>query len=335
MIHPGITHPTRTALIPFGVFLLLSPLGAMAAAGDSSEVVLRFAGDVLLGGHYERDAGADVNRAFQGFTLFQTADVSVVNLENPVTTRGAKVPKQFNFRMNPRYLVAIKNAGISAVSLANNHVFDYGKEGIEDTFHWLDSAGIRYIGAGRSLEAARKPYTFRKGSHTVAVFACYGGGEARQAGKHSSGVAPRDLSAIEHNAHVARESGATYIVVILHWGTEKADTPDVSQRWFARALINAGVDAVIGHHPHVLQGIERYGKGVIVYSLGNFVFGGNSRSTYETGVFEIGLSAQKPAYRFIPVGVRNWRLSTLAGKDSVRVAERVRRLSKVFPKTIP
>jgi poly-gamma-glutamate capsule biosynthesis protein CapA/YwtB (metallophosphatase superfamily) len=317
------------------LLLLLLPLPAGAVTGDSSEVVLRFAGDVLLGGHYEGDVGTDVNRAFQGFTLFQTADVSVVNLENPVTTRGAKVPKQFNFRMHPRYLSAIKSSGISAVSLANNHVFDYGREGIEDTFFWLDSAGIRYIGAGRSAEAARKPYIFRKGSSTVAVLAYYGGGEARPAGRNTSGVASRDLASIEHDTQVARDSGATYIVVILHWGTEKADTPDVSQRWFARALINAGVDAVIGHHPHVLQGIERYRKGVIVYSLGNFVFGGNSRSTYETGVFEIRVSVRKPVYRFIPVGVRNWRLNALAGRDSLRVVERVRRLSKVFPDTIP
>jgi poly-gamma-glutamate capsule biosynthesis protein CapA/YwtB (metallophosphatase superfamily) len=314
---------------------LLLPKTAGAASADSTEVVLRFAGDVLLGGHYEGDVGADVDRAFRGFDLFQTADLSVVNLENPVTTRGAKVPKQFNFRMHPRYLAAIKNSGISVVSLANNHVFDYGRDGVEDTFHWLDSARIRYVGAGRNAEAARKPYLFRKGANTVAVLAYYGGGEARPAGKNTSGVASRDLSSIEHDVNVARDSGATYIVVILHWGTEKADTPDVSQRWFARALIKAGVDAVIGHHPHVLQGIERYRKGVIVYSLGNFVFGGNSRSTYETGVFEIRVSAQKPVYRFIPVGVRNWRLSILAGRDSLRVAERVRRLSRVFPDTIP
>jgi poly-gamma-glutamate capsule biosynthesis protein CapA/YwtB (metallophosphatase superfamily) len=314
--------------------LIASP-AAFAGGADSARVTMRFAGDVLLGGHYERAAASDVGYAFKGFTLFQSADLAVVNLENPVTTRGTKIPKEYNFRMQPRFLEALKGAGIATVSLANNHVFDYGKTGLEDTFHWLDSAGIRYIGAGRDSKAAHTPCILRKGLHTVAVFAYYGGREAPAAGRNTGGVAPRDLSLITRDVRVARDAGATYIVVILHWGTEKADTPGVSQRWFARALVDAGVNAVIGHHPHVLQGIERYRKGIIVYSLGNFVFGGNSRSTYETGVFEIVLSDSEPAYRFIPVGVRNWHLDLLKGEDSLRVAKRVHRLSRVFPKTIP
>ncbi len=318
------------------LFLLSSLFPAFSAAGDdSSRVILRFAGDVLLGGHYERVAGSDVDLAFRGFTLFRSADLSVVNLENPITTRGTKVPKMFNFRMHPRFIQALKSAGIPVVSLANNHVFDYGREGLEDTFNWLDSAGIRYIGAGRNGADAHAPYLFRKGRHTVAVLAYYGGGEAPAAGKDRGGVARRDLGIAKRDIGVAREKGATYIVVVLHWGTELADTPDVSQRWFARGLVDAGANAVIGHHPHVLQGIERYRSGVIAYSLGNFVFGGNSRSTYDTGVFEIAIGDSGADYRFIPVGLRNWRLVELNGSDSVKVWHRVQRLSKVFPGTIP
>ena len=310
-------------------------LSAASQSMDSSSVVLRFGGDVLLGGHYERAAGSDVGLAFHGFSLFQNSDVSVVNLENPVTTRGAKTPKTFNFRMHPRFLQGLKAAGISTVSLANNHVFDYGSEGLEDTFRWLDSAGIRYLGAGRNSADAHTPFTFRKGRQKVAVFGYYGGREAPAAGRKSGGVATRDLPVIIRDIKLAREAGATYIVVILHWGTEKAEIPDASQRWFAHSLIDAGGDAVIGHHPHVLQGVERYHSGVIVYSLGNFVFGGNSRSSYETGVFEIVLSDCDTTYRFIPVGVRNWHLVELTAGDSLRVRERVQRLSKSFPNTIP
>jgi poly-gamma-glutamate synthesis protein (capsule biosynthesis protein) len=290
---------------------------------------------VLLGGHYECAAGPDVNLAFDGFTLFHTADFSNVNLENPVTTRGEKTAKQFNFRMHPRFVAALTAAGISTVNLANNHVYDYGPEGLEDTFRWLDSSGIRYVGAGRTSEAAHTPVEFRKGVHRVAVFGYYGGREAPPAGRHSGGVASRDLGLVIRDVRLARERGASYIVVVLHWGTEKAEIPDASQRWFAHSLIDAGVDAVVGHHSHVLQGIERYHSGVIAYSLGNFVFGGNRRSTYETGVFEIALHGRHPEYRFIPVGVRNWHLVELKGSDSVRVCEGVRRLSKIFPSTIP
>lgn len=313
--------------------LLLLPF--VANSQDSSRIVLRFAGDVLLGGHYERAAGTDVGMAFHGFALLKTCDAAIVNLENPVTTRGEKASKPFTFRMHPRFLKGLKEAGVFAVSLANNHVFDYAQEGLDDTFRWLDSSGIQYLGAGRNRADAHKPLVIEKGGQRIAVFGYYGGREAPAAGRNSGGVAFRDLRSVIRDIKMARENGASYIVVILHWGTEKEEQPDASQRWFARSLIDAGADAVIGHHPHVLQGIERYRSGVIVYSLGNFLFGGNSRSTYETALFEIVLQAPVPAYRFIPVGVKNWHLVELAGKDSLRVWERVRRLSQVFPNTIP
>jgi len=331
---PAKTSRQRALDWTFLVVVLISSC-SWGKSPDSSEVILRFAGDVLLGGHYERIAGPNIDLAFKDFPLFKTADLSVINLENPVTTRGAKVPKKFNFRMHPRYLKALTNAGIFAVSLANNHVFDFGRVGLDDTFRWLDSAGIRYVGAGRNSVDAHRPALLRKGGHTVAVFAYYGGGEAPAAGQKTAGVARRDLNLIKRDIRLARDDGASYIVVILHWGTELSDTPGVSQRLFARSLVGAGVDAVIGHHPHVLQGVERYRSGVIVYSLGNFVFGGNSRSTYDTGVFEIALCGQTRTYRFIPVGLRNWHLEPLSGRDSLRAMEKVRRLSKIFPNTIP
>jgi poly-gamma-glutamate synthesis protein (capsule biosynthesis protein) len=324
--------PLRIPLILF-VFAAF-PFG-FARSEDSARVVLRFGGDVLLGGHYEEAAWRDPDKAFRGFTLFQEADLALVNLENPVTTRGTMVPKPFNFRMHPRFVRSLKNAGISVVNLANNHIFDYGGEGLDDTFRHLDSAGISHIGAGNNSTEAHTPHLLAKGLHTVASFGYYAGGEAPGAGKHTAGVAVRDLLLASRDIKLARERGATYIVVTLHWGTEKADTPDASQRWFARSLIDAGADAIIGHHPHVLQGIERYRSGVIVYSLGNLVFGGLRRSTYDTGVFEIALSSQDTTYRLIPVGVRNWHLEELRGDDSLRVWRRVQELSKSFPHTIP
>jgi len=123
----------------------------------------------------------------------------------------------------------------------------------------------------------------------IGILAYYGGGEAPGAGMASPGVARRDLGQV--TADILK---LHYTTGRLHrrqspLGTENARTPDESQRTFAHALIDAGADAVIGHHPHVLQGIERYGNGVIVYSLGNFVFGGNSRSSYDTGLFQIRL----------------------------------------------
>jgi poly-gamma-glutamate capsule biosynthesis protein CapA/YwtB (metallophosphatase superfamily) len=302
------------------------------AAGDSSAIVMRFAGDCLLGAHYEAAAAKDPGMAFKGFDLFRTADITVVNLENPITTRGTKITKPFNFRMHPRFVPVLTGAGIGVVSIANNHVFDYGEQGLLDTFSYLDSAGIRYVGAGRTRADAHRPYFFTRNGKNIAILAYYGGGEARAATERLAGVARRELGAINADVRALRTADRNmYIVVILHWGTEKAETPDPVQQRFARALIDAGVDAVIGHHPHVLQGIERYRKGVIVYSLGNFLFGGNGRHTYDTGVFEITLAANGPSFRFIPVGVRNWHLTVLSGNDADRVTNKVRALSNIFP----
>jgi poly-gamma-glutamate capsule biosynthesis protein CapA/YwtB (metallophosphatase superfamily) len=316
------------------VLLLITSAEASHAAvqGDSAAIIMRFAGDCLLGAHYEEAASQNPGMAFEGFDLFRTADIAVVNLENPITTRGTRITKPFNFRMNPRFVQVLTQAGIGVVSIANNHVFDYGEQGLLDTFSYLDSAHIRYVGAGRSRSDAHRPYFFSRAGRDVGILGYYGGGEARVATDRQSGVARRELGAIIQDVRALRHADpGIYIVVILHWGTEKADTPDPVQQEFARALIDGGVDAVIGHHPHVLQGIERYKNGVIVYSLGNFLFGGNGRHTYDTGVFEIALHLTGPVFRFIPVGVRNWRLRVLEGEDADRVTSRVRFLSNIFP----
>jgi poly-gamma-glutamate synthesis protein (capsule biosynthesis protein) len=323
-----------------GGVLLLGLLLRMPAAGsappaDSSLVVLRFGGDVLLAGHYEQADPSARGWAFEGFTLLATADVAMVNLENAVTTRGKKIPKPYNFRMHPRYGPMLRDAGINLVTLANNHIYDYGEVGLFDTIFYLDSLNIAHVGAGRTAEEARRPVVLtRKGKH-LAFFGYYGGGEAPGATASRPGVARRDLSVIGEDIAAVRSSmPGVYVVVNLHWGTEKATVPDEGQRTFARRVIDSGADVVIGHHPHVLQGIEVYRHGVIVYSLGNFLFGGNNRSSYDTGLFEIRLGQGKPVYRFLPIGVRQWRVAPLHGTDSLGVVQRVRKLSQSFSQSI-
>ncbi len=319
-----------TARAPVADTVFVSP-----ADSGSAPVVLRFGGDLLLGGHYESAVGQRVSTAFSGFSLMSDADIAMVNLENPVTTRGKKVPKPYNFRMHPGFLRAISDGGIDLVTIANNHVFDYGREGFFDTISYLDSVGIRHVGAGVNREEAHRPVVMEIRGWRIGFLAYYGGGEAPGAGKSTPGVARREPGPVTADILNLKDSlKADYVVVNLHWGTEKADTPDLSQQTFARTLIDAGADAVIGHHPHVLQGIEAYHYGVIAYSLGNFVFGGNSRDSYNTGVFEICLNPDGPSYRFIPVGVREWRLSVLSGADSARVTDAMRRLSRKFASTI-
>ncbi|MEW6511532.1 MAG: CapA family protein [Bacteroidota bacterium] len=325
-------------------FLITLSLSQHAGAGsvgeaqvDSSQptVTLRFGGDVLLGGYYESATAGRPAYAFEGFTALSDADVAMVNFEHPVTRQGKKVPKPYNFRMSPEYLPALTAAGIDIVSLANNHIFDYGKEGLFDTISYLDSIGILHVGAGRDREEAYRPVVLNIRGQKIGFLAYYGGGESPGARRRSAGVARRELPLIRDQIDtLRRRDNVGFIVVNLHWGTEKALSPDASQRAFAHAVIDAGADAVIGHHPHVLQGIERYRNGVIAYSLGNLLFGGNSRDRYDTGILEIRLEPDGPRYRFMPVRIDAWRASLLGGADSARVVQSVRRLSRMFPATI-
>ncbi len=318
-------------------FLILTCFGYPASAqqGEDSVVVLRFGGDLLLAGAYEVAARDTAGLAFQDFNLFRTDDVSVVNLECPITSRGTKVPKPYNFRMRPEYAPALAEAGIDVVNLANNHIYDYGDDGLFDTISYLDSIGVLHSGAGRCRSEAREPVVLWLKGRKIGFLGYYGGGEAPVAQETKPGVAPRNASVIAEDVRALRERDSVdYVVVMLHWGTEKAESPDAGQQAFAHGIIDSGADAVIGHHPHVLQGIERYKRGVIVYSLGNFVFGGISRSTYDTALFEIRLSRTGPAFDVIPVGVRDWKARKLAGEEAVRVRKKIETLSLNFPNSI-
>ena len=321
------------SLLLFGLSLLLTS-SSRGQVPDSS-LVLRFGGDCLLAGHYERAAWDDPGRAFRGFELFHSADVAMVNLECPVTTRGEAVPKPYNFRMHPRFLQPLRDAGVTVLNLANNHMFDYGEVGFFDTIHHIDSAGFARVGAGRNGQEAHRPYIFEKSGTRVGILAYYQGGEAPDATDSSSGVASRRLPLIKRDIRwLKSRDSVDFIVVHFHWGHEKADTPDVDQMWFAHRVIDYGADLIVGDHVHVLQGIERYRKGVVVYSLGNLIFGGNRRHSYDTAVFEVRLTRAGPEYRVIPVGVRRWQARVLDESQGRAVLERIRELSGMFPETI-
>ena len=328
--------PRQTSSVP-SPKVLSDSISHRNTAYDVStpEVTLRFGGDCLLAGYYETDVGDSVDRAFADFDLLKGAEVSMVNLECPVTTRGRKIRKPYNFRMHPRFLSAFTSAGIDVVNLANNHIYDFGKVGLFDTISYLDSVGIQHVGAGRSAKQAHRPVIIQAKGRRIALLGYYGGGEAPKATRRLPGVADRRIEDIKDDvARIRREKSADYIVVNLHWGTEKSESPDPDQIEFAHEVIDAGADLVVGHHTHVLQGIERYKSGVIVYSLGNFVFGGNSRDTYDTALFEVRLTSSSTEYRLIPIHIERWQARELFGSESENVVRHVRKLSRMFQESI-
>jgi hypothetical protein len=233
-------------------------------------------GDVALNAGYD-----DLVRQGRGEEVFAEispvwsgADLLIGNLEGPLTQRpSVSPPWRHCLRGNPAYAPVLRDAGFHVLSLANNHVMDYGWPGVEETIDRLTAVGIRVVGAGRNLEEARRPALLSVSGARVAILA-YCSVAVRNplyATSEGPGVAPAQLSHIKEDVSKAK-SQADFVVVCLHWGQEFVEYPPPRTRWLARIIVSAGAGLVIGHHPHVLQGAERVGHGLVAYSLGNFTF---------------------------------------------------------------
>ncbi|RNB79276.1 CapA family protein [Brevibacillus panacihumi] len=256
-------------------------VGQMPEPAPEPHVHLSFVGDVMMAGNVEKmliEKGYDYPYT-EVATWFAQDDITIANLETPVTTRGTPPEnKAFIYKSPPAALPALKEAGIDVVNLANNHSMDQGVEGLLDTFSFLDKNQIAYIGAGKDMERAYAPVIIEKNGIRVAFL-----GFSRvipevswYAGKNKPGMAATYDPALAVKAIQEARTQADLVVVIPHWGEERKDDPVDHQTQLARAYIDAGADLVVGGHPHVLQGFETYKDKWIAYSLGNFVF---TRST--------------------------------------------------------
>jgi poly-gamma-glutamate synthesis protein (capsule biosynthesis protein) len=203
--------------------------------------------------------------------LLHDADLTFANLEVALTDRGAPADKLYTFRTPPRFVRGLVDAGIDLVALGNNHTADFGRDGVEDTLAALDGAGLAHAGAGMDEAQARRPAFVEAHGLRIALLSYTDILENTFAGPVTPGVALATVDAIDADVRAARAT-ADAVVVSLHFGIEYTDAPSPAQQQLARAAVDAGALLVLGHHPHTLQGWERYGGGLIVYSLGNFVF---------------------------------------------------------------
>jgi hypothetical protein len=308
--------------------------GVEPSSDSSSGLILYFAGDCTLANHFEDFVGERFEYPFQRFRIFSEGDLPMINLENPVTERTQRVHKEFNFKMNPRYLKVLQEAGIRLVTLANNHIYDYGSAGLLDTIHFLDSVGIKHVGAGPNLQAAREPAIFDVKGVRLGFLAYFGGGTNAATGTRA-GVAPRFQHIIKTDIQKLKQSDKVdYVVVNFHWGKEKALYPEDWQVALAHFTVECGADLVVGHHPHVLQGVEKYKDAIIAYSLGNFLFGGKNRSTYNTIVLKVEIRGRKRSVSVVPVRVENWQPYILSGEEGEGVIATVKQRSGRFRETI-
>lgn len=210
--------------------------------------------------------------------LTASADVMFANLEGVMGSRGTPIEKSYVFRNPPQHIRALVNGGVDIVSLANNHTLDYGPDGLVDTMLAASTNGIAHVGAGVDEASAYVPALLNVNGVRLAFLAYANvppeaSFDTRQlaAGPGKPGVAWATEEAVRRDVAAAK-GRADHVIVSFHFGDEYRDAPNALQVSLARAAIDAGASVVLGHHPHVLQGIETYRGGVIAYSLGNFVF---------------------------------------------------------------
>lgn len=251
---------------------------APSSFNDQQPITLLFAGDIMLS-RLIGDIMAkrnDWNYPFLEIADFvKSADIAFGNLEGPISERGTKVGSIYSFRSDPRVIEGLLYAGFDVLSIANNHIWDYGADAVQDTLALLRDAGIGAIGGGTNYAETHKPLT-KEISGTKIAFLGYTDLISPSLGSKTAkpAIAFLDLDQAIADIKEARKS-ADLVVVSVHWGNEYETKQNLHQERIARALIDAGAQLIIGHHPHVIQPVEEYGGGYIAYSLGNFVFDQN------------------------------------------------------------
>ena len=310
----------------------------LAECESQDTVTLLFAGDILMDDHYAvmstyHNRGNDINQAFDQGLLeqMQNADIFMINNEFTFTSRGTPtVNKKFTFRANPGNVSMYEEMGVDIVSVANNHIYDYGEISLLDTLDTLEQAEIPYVGAGRNLQEAMTPvYYIANGMKIAFVSATQiernGTPDTKEATQDSAGVLrcmnPDNLLLTIEEA----KKNSDYVILYIHWGTESQEAIDWLQEQQAPIYAQAGVDLIIGDHPHCLQKMDSVEGVPVIYSLGNFWF--NSR-TQNSCVVKVALRAgEMESFQFIPCRQSDCRTALLTGQEKTEVLDYMRTIS--------
>ena len=290
-----------------------------------------FTGDVLMRGATESiydSQGVEGLLSPDLLNEMQSADLCMINQEFPFGVGGTQAPdKQFTFKSDPKYVQAFLDMGVDIVSLANNHVLDFGSDVLSQTFTTLDDAGIAYVGAGESIARAKAWESYEINGTKIAVLA-----------------ASRVIPVVEWNVDNAQpgvfctydptqlveqialaEQEHDLVIVAVHWGIERAAYPEDYQREMAKQYIDAGADLIVGNHPHVIQGVEYYKDVPIVYSLGNYLFNQNNQPTAALKVHVD--EYQKLRLQMIPIATSNYQVYASEGQAATDMIAYIEELS--------
>jgi poly-gamma-glutamate synthesis protein (capsule biosynthesis protein) len=307
----------------------------LSKSTDRVSLTLTAAGDCTLGsdlrwGYWnsflmEYDRQQDPEYFLQNTReIFQASDLALANLEGPLTTAEAFEEKEFVFKGPPEFAEILAQGGVDAVNLANNHTYDYGPAGYRDTQDALAAAGVGYFGNGATL--------LREVKGVPVGLLGYRIWDAGSGNKQRVAEAVKAL----------RAAGARLVVAFFHWGTEGDFYPNAAQKEMGRFAVDCGADLVLGSHPHVIQGVEVYRGRNIVYSLGNFCYGGSrylqDKDTFifrQTFTFWGGTLLRDNASEILPVTIsslgerNNFQPTPATGPDAERILGRMEAYGRI------
>ena len=299
---------------------------------DPVSLTLSVVGDCTLGTDEYFDYDTSLNAYYENYgadyfmanvkSIFSKDDLTIANFEGTLTESTELEDKQFAFKAPASYANILTAGSVEAVNTANNHSHDYGEESFNDTLKALDTANILHFGYDET--AVTEVKGVKVGLVGIYELNDHLGREEQ----------------LKQNIAKVKQDGAQLIVVIFHWGNEKEEVPDENQKTLGHLAIDEGADLVCGHHPHVLQGIEEYKGKNIVYSLGNFCFGGNAYpSDMDTIIFQQTFTIDQNgvkddnATNIIPCSIssdsdyNNYQPTPAEGEEATRIMQKIQKRS--------
>ena len=299
---------------------------------DPVSLTLSVVGDCTLGTDENFDYDTSLNAYYENYgadyfmanvkSIFSKDDLTIANFEGTLTESTEREDKQFAFKAPASYANILTAGSVEAVNTANNHSHDYGEESFNDTLKALDTANILHFGYDET--AVTEVKGVKVGMVGIYELNDHLGREEQ----------------LKQNIAKVKQDGAQLIVVIFHWGNEKEEVPDENQKTLGHLAIDEGADLVCGHHPHVLQGIEEYKGKNIVYSLGNFCFGGNAYpSDMDTMIFQQTFTIDQNGVKddnvtnIIPCSIssdsdyNNYQPTPAEGEEATRIMQKIQERS--------
>ena len=299
---------------------------------DPVSLTLSVVGDCTLGNDEYFDYDTSLNAYYENYgadyfmanvkSIFSKDDLTIANFEGTLTESTEREDKQFAFKAPASYANILTAGSVEAVNTANNHSHDYGEESFNDTLKALDTANILHFGYDET--AVTEVKGVKVGLVGIYELNDHLGREEQ----------------LKQNIAKVKQDGAQLIVVIFHWGNEKEEVPDENQKTLGHLAIDEGADLVCGHHPHVLQGIEEYKGKNIVYSLGNFCFGGNAYpSDMDTIIFQQTFTIDQNGVKddnvtnIIPCSIssdsdyNNYQPTPAEGEEATRIMQKIQKRS--------